>query len=149
MPAPKGHPPYNVNDEGGRPIKYTDKFIEDMADKLTAWLQKDKGNIWFERFAYENDFDPNLFQIWAKNNKRFSGAFRQAKTRQKCLLVEGGLVKKFNWNMCQLLLGWEYGIHLKEKDTDNISLESLEKLGKVFDKIDEHRGKRSICSKAN
>lgn len=115
MPAPKGHAPYNVNGEGGRPKKYTEEFINKEAAALLLWIKKDKGNIWFERFAFERGYPAKNFQAWADENERFSEALEMAKLRQKIVLMENGLTKRFNFNMCQLLLGWEYGIFPKQQ----------------------------------
>lgn len=114
MPAPKGHPPYEGCETGGRPKKYTTEFIESEAEALLAWLEKGKF-IWFERFALERGYDPNLLSLWADENEKFSGAYEMAKARQKILLIEGGLIKKFNFNMAQLLLGHHYGIFPKQE----------------------------------
>ena len=49
--------------EGKAEKKYTTEFIESEADALLAWLVKGKF-IWFERFALERGYDPNLLSLW-------------------------------------------------------------------------------------
>lgn len=115
MPAPKGHPPYNANGEGGREKVYDKKFIESLADELLDWLKQGRF-CWFERFALHKGLNPDLMSQFANENERFAGAYAQAKAHQRILLIEGGLMKKFNYNMAQLLLGHHYGM-FERKET--------------------------------
>jgi hypothetical protein len=109
MPAPKGHEPYNINGEGGRPKKYTKEFIEGEADAFEKWM-KLKNSLWYEDFASERGYDPNLLSLWAKENQRFSGVYSKAQAWQKSLLIRGGLLNKFNASITKLVLantvGW-------------------------------------------
>ena len=114
--APKGHPPYNINGEGGAPKKYTDEFIEAEADAIEEWMKK-KDSIWFERLAFERGYDSNLISLWSTQNKRFSVTYQRLKEWQKITLAERGLCKKYNFNMVQLLLGHHYGIFPKQQTT--------------------------------
>ena len=112
MGAPAGHPPYNVNGEGGAPKKYTDEFIEKEADAIEEWMKR-KDSIWFEEFAFERGFDHRLISEWATKNKRFGEAYERLKRWQKISLIKRGLCKKYQYNLVQLLLGHEYGIFPK------------------------------------
>jgi len=114
MPAPKGHEPYPGCEKGGRPKVYDRKFIENLADELLEWLKQGKF-CWFERFALQKDINPDLLSKFASENKKFSGAYEQAKAHQRIVLIEGGLMKKFNYNMTQLLLGHHYGVFEKKE----------------------------------
>ena len=109
MPAPKGHKPYNTKNEGGRPVKYTKEFIEKEAEAFEAWM-KQKTSIWYEDFALERGYDPNLLSIWAKENERFSGVYKISQAWQRSLLLRGGLLNKFNASITKLVLantsGW-------------------------------------------
>lgn len=109
MPAPKGHKPYPGCETGGRPVKYTSEFIEAEADAFLAWIKLDK-SLWYEDFALERGFDPDLLSIWAKENEKFSGVYKRAKAWQKSLLVKGGLLNNLNANIVKLVLfntvGW-------------------------------------------
>jgi len=110
MPAPKGHKPYPGGGEtGGRPVKYTPEFIEKEAGAFLEWMSR-KDSLWYEDFALQRGYDPDLFSIWAKENERFSGVYKKAKAWQKSLLVRGGLLNKLNSNIVKLVLfntsGW-------------------------------------------
>lgn len=109
MPAPKGHPPYNTEGEGGRPKKYTDEFIEKEAEAFLQWMQDPK-SMWYEDFATSRGYSPNQLSIWAKENKRFSCVYEQSQFWQKSLLLRGGLLNKFNASITKLVLantvGW-------------------------------------------
>lgn len=109
MPAPKGHPPYNKNGEGGRPTKYTDEFIEKEAEAFLEWMKLET-SAWFETFAFERGYTPDMFSIWAKTNERFSGVYKISQAWQKQRLISFGLFSKFNSNIVKLVLantiGW-------------------------------------------
>ncbi len=114
MPAPKGHEPYPGCEKGGRPKTYDQEFIENLADELLKWLEQGKF-CWFERFALQKGINPDLLSKFASENEKFAGAYGQAKAHQRILLIEGGLMKKFNYNMAHLLLGHHYGIFEKKE----------------------------------
>ena len=133
MPAPKGHEPYDGCENGGRPKRFTTEFIENEADVLLDWLEKGKF-LWFERFALERKYNPRLFSEWAKENEKFRDAYEMALARQRILLIEGGLNKKFNFNMAQLLLGHHYGIFPKQET--KVSGDSMNPLAFILKDID-------------
>jgi len=137
MGAPKIEESHNKKDLGGRPIKYTDEFIEKEADELEKWLNESKFT-WFEEFALKRDYNPDLLSEWAEKNKRFSGAFKKAKSHQRVLLMKCGLDKSFNFNMVQLLLGNQYGIFgAQENKVDPATLKLFETLMQQFNKNQE------------
>lgn len=109
MPAPKGHPPYNKNGEGGRPTKYTKEFIENEADEFEKWINNTK-SIWHEDFAMMRNYSPRLLCLWAKQNERFSEVYEKVQLWQKSLLITGGLLSKYNCGITKLVLsntiGW-------------------------------------------
>ncbi|MCE5315987.1 MAG: hypothetical protein LLG04_01310 [Parachlamydia sp.] len=114
MPAPKGHPPYNVNGEGGRPVKYDQAFIENEADLLEKWMQV-KENIFLEDFCLERGYSYNRAIEWSKDNERFSVTYEMFQMRQKTILFKGGLSKKFAYPMCALILSHSHGIVAKNE----------------------------------
>lgn len=113
MPAPKGHPPYNKNGEGGRPKKYTDDFIEKEADAFEEWMTR-KTSLWYEDFAMERGYNPSLLSEWAKKNERFSAVYRNAKSWQQSLLIRGGLSNKFNAGFTKFVMGNVCGWYEKQ-----------------------------------
>lgn len=131
MAAPKGHEPYNKNGEGGRPIKYTKEFIENEANEFEEWMKK-KDSLWYEDFAMQRGYDPDLLSIWAKQNDRFSGVYKRAHTWQKSLLLRGGLLNKLNAGIVKLVLantiGWT--------DKQQISGDSVNPLQCILEKGD-------------
>lgn len=104
MGAPKGHPNYASPDNlGGRPVKYTDEFIENEADELEKWMQNPE-NIFLKRFAFERGYDYDLMTEWSKINKRFFRAYKRLHDWQEIKLGEGGLTKAFDSNFSKFLL---------------------------------------------
>jgi hypothetical protein len=108
MPAPKKHPAYNKNGEGGRPRKYSAAEIDTFADEFLKWL-KTPTNLWFKDFCLEKDIDPDLMSEWAKENERFCGAYRLAKAKQESRLVNGGLMELYNGSIVKFVLANAHG----------------------------------------
>ena len=114
MAPPKGHPPYNVNGEGGRPFAWSDEFIEKEAEDFEEWM-KVSGNIFLERFTFEKKYPTRRFLEWIEQNRsdRLSHAYTIFKDKQRLALFESGLTGKFKFPMCQMILGNSHGIYLK------------------------------------
>lgn len=135
MPAPQGHEPYPGCETGGRPKKYTKEFIEKEAEAFHKWMENPK-NLWFEDFAFSRGYSARLLSLWAKDeeNQKFSEAYERAQQWQKSLLIRGGLLKKFNFNMAQLLLGHCFGIVSKQET--KVSGDALNPLSCLLNLID-------------
>lgn len=113
MPAPKGHAPYNVNGEGGRPLRYTQEYVDELADDLIMWLNDHNENLFIEDWCLENDIPEETISTDLINFERFSQAYNKLKTKQKVAIFKGGLKRKFAHPMCALLLSHSHNIHLK------------------------------------
>lgn len=133
MPAPKNHPPYNKNGEGGRPQKYTKAFIEKEADAFEKWMEKPE-SIYFKKFALERGYNPNLLAIWAKENERFSGVYERVKIWQENKLVEGGLLQTYNPGFTKFVMGNVCG--WADKQESKISGDSANPLAFIMNSVD-------------
>jgi hypothetical protein len=109
MPAPKGHAPYSGCETGGRPKKYTPKFIEAEAKAFLEWMQ-DKNSLWYEDFAAQRGYSPQRLTEFSEMNEKFSEVYARSQAWQKSLLIRGGLLNKFNSSITKLVLantcGW-------------------------------------------
>jgi len=109
MPAPKGHPNYDVEGKAGRPKKYTPEVIERFADELLIWI-KNEGNFWVKDFCLERGIDPDYMSEWARENERFAGAYKTAKAFQESRIFKGSMLSAFNPTMSKFALinnhGW-------------------------------------------
>ncbi len=110
MPAPMGHENYASADNlGGRPKKYTKEFIENEAEELNKWIQKD-GNVFFNRFALMRGYHPQKFTEFAAQNERFQEVFTMAKKWQELVISEGAITKTFSDGFSKFVLvnhhGW-------------------------------------------
>jgi hypothetical protein len=103
MPAPKGHKSYCKKGEGGRPVKYTERFIEKEAEAFQEWMDRPT-SLWYKDFALERGYDPDLFSIWAKENEKFSGVYKRSQTWQQSKLVNGGLKNIYNANFTKFVM---------------------------------------------
>lgn len=113
MPAPKGHAPYPGCETGGRPIKYTLEYVNELADNLLFWISDHKDNLFIEDWCLENDIPEEAISTDLTSFEKFSKAYNKLKTKQKVEIFKGGLKRKFAHNMCALLLSHSHNIHLK------------------------------------
>jgi hypothetical protein len=104
MPAPKKHKHYNINGEGGRPLKYTKDFIEAEAAAFEDWMNR-VDSIYFKNFALERGYHPQRLSEFAEENERFSEVYKRAQAWQENKLVEGGLTNVFNAGFTKFVLG--------------------------------------------
>lgn len=109
MPAPQGHPPYPGCETGGRPRKYSTTDIERYANDLLLWI-KDDSNFWLKDFCLEREIDPDFMAEWAKENEKFSGAYKLAKAYQESRIFKGAMLEAYNITMSKFALinnhGW-------------------------------------------
>lgn len=103
MAAPKKHAAFNKNDEGGRPIEYTEAFLEKEAEALLIWFEN-PSNFYYKKFALERGYSPQRLSEFAKCNQRFSEALEKAKAWQELRLVEGGLQGGYNATITKFVL---------------------------------------------
>jgi hypothetical protein len=109
MPAPKGHKNYATDNLGGRPKTYTPEFIEKEAVAFEEWIKK-KESVFYERFCFERGYSFQRLLEFVEVSERFADAYALFKTKQKFALYEGGLIKKFQYNMCALVLANSHGV---------------------------------------
>lgn len=76
-------------------IKYTEEFINNLADKLETWMQVED-NYWLGTFAAENNLHRQRFPDFAAKNDKFQEVFEKAKQRQETKLYFLGLSKDHN-----------------------------------------------------
>ena len=133
MPAPEGHEPYNTQGEGGRPLRYTQEFIENEAAEFEEWM-KHPESIYFKRFAINRGYHPNRLAEFADQNERFSGVYAQAKAWQEVRLAEGGLTNEFNSGFCKFVMGNVCG--WVDKVENKISGDGVNPLACVLNLID-------------
>jgi|SRR6185436_1674411 len=113
MAPPKGHAPYPGCETGGRPIKYTEPYVSELADHLYKWVNDHNDNIFIEDWCLENDIPEEAITKELIYFDKFSQAYNKLKTKQKVAIFKGGLKRKFAHPMCALLLSHSHNIHLK------------------------------------
>lgn len=133
MSAPKGHPAYNVNGEGGRPLKYTAEFIENEAEEFEKWIKKPE-SVYFKEFALERGYSPQRLNEFAETNQRFAETFNKVKQWQETKLVKGGLINEFNASFTKFVMANAFGWY--EKQETRVSGDSGNPLAFIFSQID-------------
>lgn len=134
MPAPLNHAPYNTEGEGGRPRRYSTIDIERFADELIVWMKGNELNFWFKDFCLERGIDPDLMAEWARENDRFSGAYKLAKGLQESRIFKGSMMETFNPGMSKFALmnchGWA------DKQESKISGDAINPLSFILKEVD-------------
>ena len=133
MGAPKGHPPYPGCETGGRPKKWTEEKLDELADKLLEKIEDcraESKTFWWKEWALEIDVLPCEFSQFARDSKKFSKAYEKAKALQEWQVTKGWMYKKFNTNFCQLYLQRNHPEEWGQQQ--NISLDSLATLAQMI-----------------
>jgi hypothetical protein len=133
MPAPKGHLPYNVNGEGGRPKIYTEEFINKEAIELEKWMQLTENNF-IEFFCFERGYHDDKIADFNRDNERFRRVYQIFKMKQRGMIFEGGLKRKYAHPMCALVLSNNHNIHAKTETT--VTNTNQDSLSSILDDID-------------
>lgn len=132
MPAPKGHPNYNVEGKT-RPVIYTEEFINNEAIILNDWINKDEKNIFIQDFCLLRGYSYKRFHEWTKSNEKLADLYNIFLTKQQLALYKGGLTKKFNFPMCALILSHHHNIHQKTEQRIEADISTKTLLDEIAD----------------
>jgi hypothetical protein len=91
MAAPKGNQ-YAKGNAGGRPLIYDDERIEEEANALLEWI-KDAKNVYIGVFAAQRGYDRARLSEFARQNKVFARAYREAKQWQENIMATNALTR--------------------------------------------------------
>lgn len=123
MGAPKGHPPYPGCETGGRPLEWTEEYLNGLADHLLKWIEEvrsEKKFFWWKDWAFDVGHTPSCCAKMAKMNKKFLTAYNYAKEVQESQISKGALLKKCDSNFSQF--------YLKTQHPDNWKTQTDEEL---------------------
>jgi hypothetical protein len=99
---------YNYTKKTGRPLKYTDEYLEKLAKEMIAWFKKKK-NWWLKDFSIEKGFCWSRFCEFAEVNKEFSLALELCKQIQESKLVHKSFLPYQDrpaYNALKNVCGW-------------------------------------------
>lgn len=82
------------NKRTGRPRKYSQEFIDNVANELIQWL-KDPAHIFLGDFSLEKGLPRNSLNTWARQNKKFKEAYEKAKDKKQTNSVIRNLGRNF------------------------------------------------------
>ncbi len=115
-PPPIGHPPYNVNGEGGRPKKWDEKSLDELAESLDKWMDiaiESKKEFWWQDWAFEVGANPDKLLRYAEESPRFRRSYERAKAWQAHIVQRYALTKKFSEGFSKFFLINRYPDHWK------------------------------------
>ena len=86
-----------VKNPNGRPVKYTEEFIDNEAVALLEWIENDNDDkTYLGCFARERGYDRHRLVEFCNSNKTFSAAYRDAKTWQERKFVRKALTREWD-----------------------------------------------------
>lgn len=132
----KGLPPEpkKILRNQGRPKKYTDEWIEEEAEALLKWIEKDEG-IYLGDFTYERGYSRARLTEFAEKSKCFSDALENARHWQERKLLRGGLLKGMDATQVRYTMArlcgdiWKNSFDREDSDRDitlNINVNRLQ-----------------------
>jgi hypothetical protein len=83
--------------------KYNKEFIENEAEKLFAWLNRDQG-LYLTEFCRERGYGRSKLNEFALKNEIFADTLELAKTWQECKVVRGAMTKVFDSTFARYFL---------------------------------------------
>lgn len=101
----------------GRPLKYTDEVLDQLAQSLRDWVKKCHKNDEFKllsEWCFDNEFSPFYFKRYTTRHDGFREAYEWAKTYQEHQVAKGGLNKKLDPRFSQFFLGCQHGWRSKD-----------------------------------
>ena len=136
MAPPKGHAPYPGCETGGRPVKYTEEYVSELADDLYKWLNDHNDNLFVEDWCLENDIPEEAVSTDLVFFDKFSKAYSKLKTKQKIYLFKGSLKRKLFHNMAALILSHSHGIY--QKSEQKLTGSATDPLSFLIEQADGH-----------
>lgn len=97
---------------GGRPKKYTQEFVDNEAVELEKWMEVED-NIFIEKFCIQRGYHESRVDEFCRLSDKFSLVYSMLKMKQKVSLLEGGLINKYKYPMCALILSNNHNIIAK------------------------------------
>lgn len=152
--APKGHPPYNVNGEGGRPKKWNGEKIEELAQSLDEWIDsavKHRDQFWWLDWCFDVGLDQRRVAEIAKKDIRFSVSYARAKYWQESIIARGALIKELSEGFSKFMLVNHYPENWKEKapESTQYSPEQAAQAKAVSDQLKKAQDEASARRIAN
>ena len=97
----------------GRPFEYDEKFVEDLADEMYTFIDKNKTCVGLnEFFILEKQMHSNIPKRFSERSEYFKNKLEDCKEVLKMRLIKGGLGigKKLNPHFTKFVLNANYGM---------------------------------------
>lgn len=102
MAAPKGNQ-YAKGNKGGRPKIWHEDAVNDMANRLRAFVASDRG-VYLNSFCIEEKINPDLLSEWARSNEEFAGALSEAKVWQEQKFIMKSLTREWDGSFARYIM---------------------------------------------
>jgi hypothetical protein len=150
MAAPKGHPPYNKNGEGGRPKKWDGKSLDELAESLDKWIEKaieKRDQFWWWDWCFDVGLNQSKVAVFAKEHLRFRRSYEAARDWQESIVARHALTKKFSEGFSKFMLVNHYNNNWKEKGVDE--RDKTPPQDAIIDKDNENMALKATIARLN
>lgn len=119
----------------GRPLKYTDEWIDNEADILLEWIKKDEG-VYIGSFAVERGYCRQNLSEFAQKSSKFSDAMERARLWQEDKFIRNGLTKEWDGAHVRYVMArvcgdiWKASYDKEDSDRDVTLNVTIKKIGK-------------------
>jgi len=110
-----------MKNPGGRPIKYTEEYVENELNDILYKIQTDKNIYLLGQVLEYKEYSPQRISEWAKKYTMFSETIKKIKSILEERINRGGLEGKLNPTMAIFNLKNNYGWKdRQEVEVDNV-----------------------------
>lgn len=115
-----------------RHIEYDEAFCDLLADKFLDWF-KNKDNVWYLNFFYENGVNKQTLQRIRLRSEKLDYALHIAKDWQEGKISDGALKRRFDPGFARSMLAAHHGLQITENKSVKIEAtpEALGLFGKI------------------
>lgn len=126
---PKYHNPASKENGklGGRPPKWNEESLDELAESLDAWIEnaiKNKTEFWWWDWCQEVGVNQSRIAKLAEQSNRFKRSYENAKNWQESITARFALTKKFSDGFSKFFLINHYPDRWKEKSNDSSNAQS-------------------------
>ena len=123
-------------------MKWTEEYVEELADDLVSWMESDETNLWYKDWALKKHIHVQRLSEWASKYPKFNDALNQAKAIQESRMTKEALTQKLNHTMCIFLLKCNHG-YIDRQTVDQTVTKKTDRseLDAVLDRITDRRDK--------
>jgi hypothetical protein len=127
-----GHPNYNTEGLGGRPVEYDERYLDSLAIEFIEWF-KHKDNVWYQLFFSERQICKQSVAYLRTRSAKLDHAINAAMDWQEGKIVDGAMKRRFSDKISLAALATNHGWKLSENR--NVKIDATPEAIGLFGKI--------------